>query len=717
MIQTLLPLERFRSQLRVIEASAWIIWSGIFLFSLFGGVQPDRRFPVLILLGAGAVYLVLLFHHLLERFFPFRWFHFLHFSIIGLLVFIAVRLVDALAPVGGLVMVLAVILSAMSGGWALSLYVAVLSAVIAGVDPLDSTNLAQLGFGFLVRLIIYLTLVIIVCRTMEQVNRSRSDSTSFNERYVQQTERQLRELRTLHELATAIGSAFDLHEMLQQAMTKTLAVLGMESAFIALLGDDGQELAVVAQSGLPEEVASQLREFPLRAGQGLPGLAVAEGRPLFSADIARDPRTHYSHLAEAGYKGYVCIPLKVQSAVAGVLGLMGYAERIPDTNELAFLGAIGEQIGLALQRVRSYAAEQRRSGQLATLSQMGREITALLHRDELVRRTVALIRANFGYYAVHVFLAESENGLAHMVSGSVADSETPVSSPSLLIGREGLVGRAIGENRVILENDVKRNPGYVEGPGLERARSELVVPIVLGERVLGALDAQDDHIGAFKADDVFILQTIAAQLAVAIVNAELHMAAEQQARTDSLTQVYNHGYLLQRLSVEVDSARASGQPLSLIMLDIDHFKQYNDRYGHLLGDQVLVLTAQVIRQHIKHGDIVGRWGGEEFGIALPRTSLAQAMIVAQRIRRTLAAMALHDEQGNPIDKPTVSQGIASFPQHAATPEALVDCADRRLYEAKNNGRDQVATGDLQRDSQNQILYELSLAKENPNEQT
>ena len=213
---------------------------------------------------------------------------------------------------------------------------------------------------------------------------------------------------------------------------------------------------------------------------------------------------------------------------------------------------------------------------------------------------------------------------------------------------------------------------------------------------------------AFKADDVFILQTIAAQLAVAIVNAELHMAAEQQARTDSLTQVYNHGYLLQRLGAEVDAARASGQPLSLIMLDIDHFKQYNDRHGHMLGDQVLALTAQVIRQHIKHGDIVGRWGGEEFGIALPRTNLAQAMIVAQRIRRTLAAMALHDEQGNPIDKPTVSQGIASFPHHAATPEALVDCADRRLYEAKNNGRDQVATGDLKRDSQNQILYELSL---------
>ena len=133
-------------------------------------------------------------------------------------------------------------------------------------------------------------------------------------------------------------------------------------------------------------------------------------------------------------------------------------------------------------------------------------------------------------------------------------------------------------------------------------------------------------------------------------------------------------------------------PLSLIMLDIDYFKLYNDTYGHIIGDQVLRLTVQAIQSHIKKTDTIGRWGGEEFGVILPNATTVQANMVANRIRQTLAELPLFDVESQTIPKPTISQGIATMPDHTSDVDELVIIADRALYMAKDKGRDQVAEG-------------------------
>ena len=152
-----------------------------------------------------------------------------------------------------------------------------------------------------------------------------------------------------------------------------------------------------------------------------------------------------------------------------------------------------------------------------------------------------------------------------------------------------------------------------------------------------------------------------------------------------------------RLSIVVkspinDQAQAclsKSQPLSLIMLDIDFFKQYNDNYGHMVGDQVLIALNQAIRQHIKSTDAIGRWGGEEFTIVLPGTSGLQAQQVASRVQETVCSLTLHDRDGKLLPFPTVSQGLAVYPDEAADVYKLIDLADQRLYTAKLRGRNQI----------------------------
>ena len=194
---------------------------------------------------------------------------------------------------------------------------------------------------------------------------------------------------------------------------------------------------------------------------------------------------------------------------------------------------------------------------------------------------------------------------------------------------------------------------------------------------------------AFDRADMELLSNLAQHVTLALNNTFQHAQVEEQARLDSMTGVYNHGYFLKRLAEQADESFNTGIPLSLIMMDIDYFKQYNDTFGHLVGDEILKTLCAAIKQHIKQSDAVGRWGGEEFIISLPGASGAQAMQVAQRIGQTMSGLRVEDLEQRTVPVPTVSQGIAVFPDEANEIYRLIDLADQRLYIAKERGRNQI----------------------------
>lgn len=194
---------------------------------------------------------------------------------------------------------------------------------------------------------------------------------------------------------------------------------------------------------------------------------------------------------------------------------------------------------------------------------------------------------------------------------------------------------------------------------------------------------------AFDSGDMELLSNLAQHVSLALDNTIRHAQVEEQARLDSLTGVYNHGYFLKKLTEQMQQAAMNHTQVSLIMLDIDYFKQYNDTYGHLVGDRILNALCTAIKRHIKQTDAVGRWGGEEFAISLPGASGADALRVADRIKLTMASLQVEERDQKTIPVPTVSQGIAVFPLEVDEVYRLVDLADHRLYIAKARGRNQV----------------------------
>ncbi|MFT3895487.1 MAG: sensor domain-containing diguanylate cyclase [Anaerolineales bacterium] len=207
--------------------------------------------------------------------------------------------------------------------------------------------------------------------------------------------------------------------------------------------------------------------------------------------------------------------------------------------------------------------------------------------------------------------------------------------------------------------------------------------------VTGVISLSSYSPNAFDLADMELLSNLAQHITLALDNTIRHAQVEEQARLDSMTGVYNHGYFIKKLEEQTKECARKGESLSLIMLDIDYFKQYNDTFGHLLGDRILNELCTCIKQHVKQEDAVGRWGGEEFTISLPGASGEQAMLVAKRVSETMASLHVEDREQQTVPVPTVSQGIAVFPGEATEVYRLIDLADSRLYVAKERGRNQI----------------------------
>jgi diguanylate cyclase (GGDEF)-like protein len=202
------------------------------------------------------------------------------------------------------------------------------------------------------------------------------------------------------------------------------------------------------------------------------------------------------------------------------------------------------------------------------------------------------------------------------------------------------------------------------------------------------LRAKALEIDRFTQHEWLVLATIVSELAVAVDKAQLYRLTTELANTDELTGLYNYRHLSQVLGDEVDRARRYDHPLSLLMIDFDRFKLVNDTYGHIVGDQVLVETAQVLRDSLRSTDLLARYGGEEFSAVLPETEAEGALAVAEKLRM---AVAEHEflVDGRPIGPLSVSTGFASYPEHANSAQQLLSRADDALYSAKAAGRNAV----------------------------
>ena len=222
---------------------------------------------------------------------------------------------------------------------------------------------------------------------------------------------------------------------------------------------------------------------------------------------------------------------------------------------------------------------------------------------------------------------------------------------------------------------------------LLKSEELVLVPLKAKDKVNGIIVADNfiTHKPITK-DAIRMLTMLANQAGLAIENSQLYEKTVIRAHSDSLTDLWNHGYFQYLLQNELEKSRGNVNPLSLVALDIDNFKIYNDTLGHQAGDQILKELAAVLRNHSRKMDFVCRYGGEEFMVILPQTDKNEAFLIAERLRLDIEKHHFAQEEILPNKKLTVSIGIASYPEDGSLPAEIVSLADKALYEAKAKGK-------------------------------
>ena len=335
---------------------------------------------------------------------------------------------------------------------------------------------------------------------------------------------------------------------------------------------------------------------------------------------------------------------------------------------------------LEILRLRDAVAQQERIGcVLKDFNDQLREIDSENFWQSLTRITARLVEAERASLLVvgpaESLTAKAAFGASVDITG-LPDLGSRVARTILEKGKPALVADV---NKASLSS--------VEAERRYKTPSFISYPIVLGGSGIGVMNFTDKEGGLrFDKHDLEVLDSVLPQIAVALDRVSLRDKVGEFAQlsvTDPLTGLLNRRYLQERLGEEINRSERSGEPLSFMMMDVDEFKSYNDRFGHPAGDEALRIVGSILRQNLRGADVAVRYGGEEFSVMLPATSIDEAETIAQRIR-------MHIERTDfPRRKVTLSIGVATLTPQLADVDALVSAADKALLRAKEMGRNNV----------------------------
>lgn len=539
-------------------------------------------------------------------------------------------------------------------------------------------------------------------RTAEQIQRH---TLELEQRVVERTAALQTALTTTHALYTVARSIIaveGLSDLLRVMVDTIIQTLSADRASLVIIDPHAHRIKqfVPGGTGATQIITSIPYEELL---EGLSGWVLREKRPALSPKSPPDPRESPAvqrRRIETNCGAILVVPLCHQNEVIGTLTAINTPDqREFDEQDVKLMEAIANQAATAIAKAQLLEQVQHQLGELhraeANLRRQNEFLSALhqITLDLIGRRDLnELFQALVGHAAQ---LLDAPYGEVTLVEGEALVVHAATFNQPQLIGDRAtrdqavLAWQAFDTRRPVVIEDYSAWPHRRDIYANAVLHAVADFPILNNERCFGVL-----ALGRDKPDYVFtpeqiLFGSLFAQLAALILdNAQLRENLRQQSIRDPLTGLFNRRYLEATLTREAHRATRRQRPLGIIMLDIDHFKRFNDTYGHAGGDLLLSELAHLVQRHIRGDDVPCRYGGEEFTLILPDASLEVTRQRAETLR--VEAHQLHLEfDGQLLGRITLSLGVAVFPDHGQTVDAVLQAADEALYTAKRGGRNQV----------------------------
>jgi len=388
-------------------------------------------------------------------------------------------------------------------------------------------------------------------------------------------------------------------------------------------------------------------------------------------------------------------PIMVNKTLGGILCI---ADGLLLENDQQIIAGFCRQTALFIENYQLHQDLYKKFNRFASMSELTKAITPIQNYETLLQmildKSAELLKAEQG----SLMMLDQETDALLLEATKGIHRELSQERPGKISIRrgEGIAGRVAEHGEPILVKNLESDP-RIKQKNREhyKTRSFVSVPLKIADRVIGVLNLSDKTTGeVFDEEDLKFIQSVATHAAIVLERNDFYNKSEELKKltiTDSLTGLLNRRYLLERLKDELARSARHVHPLSLLMLDLDGFKDCNDTLGHLFGDKILKDVAETLLKTVRTMDIVARYGGDEFMVILPETREAGAVDIAERLRISVRKETTHHPEAA-VPEPcalTASVGIVCYPEHGDTVELLLENVDKALYRAKNKGKNRV----------------------------
>jgi diguanylate cyclase (GGDEF)-like protein len=491
--------------------------------------------------------------------------------------------------------------------------------------------------------------------------------------------RRTREYELLTEIGQAISSHLDQDEVLRTVQVELGKTFDTSSFYIAFQEEDEIFFELEVEGGV------LLPKRSRKVGNGFTEHVIRTGQPLLIETDLEQVRSKLG-VEFAPPRRALCfcaVPIFLGGRAVGIMAAMSSErESLFQPRDLEVMQTAAGQLGVAVENARLFTEEQRRARHLAFLNSISKLAISSEDAEQMMADIVREIQKNFRYDHIGI-------GIMDYVTKDI-EIKAEAGTTSQTLGRRiplgsGVLGKVARTGVSALVQNA--GPGQLAGV-IPESRAVLCLPISYSETLLGVLNIESADENAFAPQDVLILNTLADLLATALHNSFVFQKLQQQSITDGLTGIKTRRFFWEALSSEWKRASRSGRPFSVVLIDLDKFKEVNDSLGHLEGDLVLARVGRLLEQKCRQSNVVARYGGDEFIILMPETGIEQAQALAERLRVWVATDPTLEEHHI-----TGSFGVASFPVHAFSVEDLIRVADAGMYVAKHAGGNQVAISD------------------------
>lgn len=503
-------------------------------------------------------------------------------------------------------------------------------------------------------------------------------------------------LAGLVSLSEAALSSMHLSEAMQNLLESAASFVGADFGLVFLSDAADENLTARATYGLQAGASARLAT---RVGEGIIGQAFAGRYIAVSENLSTDSRATNRFLKTINARTLISLPLQMRDQMLGMLVLGTFTPHQYTEEEKDSLIVAADRIAIAIE-----------NAQLA--GELGRdreqfELMAAINRDVGSGDGINSVYESFIVHASGLIdFDQASLALWHSEANEVEIAVMKTDAPRTWMG-EGLrlpkdalpVGKVIESRRPLIRDRINGDEYPTDRLLVQEGISSAVYfPLVSQGDVLGTVILGSFREAAFTREDVELLEPVIRQLGLVLDNARLLQEAKGSSLIDSLTGLHNHRFLFEAVSREVARSERFGRPVSLLMIDLDGFKSFNEKYGHDEGDRVLNRIGRILSGEVREIDITARSGGDEFSILLPEVGVTRdstedsdALHVAARIHDAISAETFAPDGDFPI---TLSMGIAEFPSHTANAEELLERAGWAQREAKARGKNRVVVAPL-----------------------